>query len=156
MKEQSTDSKKMLCLVMNHWSYLDGRLVPKISKRHFFWGIQNSSHGVADIGLEPHQFFSFWNISTNMVARGVQSFGQNGPWWAGCLKYGQNFLIKFAQTYDTHMLMFIMSLCKFDQESLVITQAACQAWPGKNFGRLLHFFRYSKKKEFGEVLDLYE
>ena len=28
-------------------------------------------------------FFSFWNISTNMVARGIQSFGQNGLWLAG-------------------------------------------------------------------------
>ena len=24
------------------------------------------------IGPEPHHFFSFWNISTNMVARGIQ------------------------------------------------------------------------------------
>ena len=65
-------------LDMNHWSYLDGRLVPKISKRHFFQDIQNSFHGVADIGLEPHQKIFFENISTNMVARGIRSFGTLG------------------------------------------------------------------------------
>ena len=59
-------------LSMNHWSYLDGRLVPKISKRHFFRDIQNSFHGVADIGLEPHQKFFFEKISTNMVTRGIE------------------------------------------------------------------------------------
>ena len=96
--------RHIVLVSMNHWSYLDGRLVPKISKRHFFRDIQNSFHEVTHIGLEPHQIFSFWNISTNMVARGVQSFGRNGPWWAGCLKYGQNFLIKFAQTCDEQML----------------------------------------------------
>ena len=63
---------------MNHWSYLDERLVPKISKRHFFQDIQNSFHGVADIGLEPHQKIFFENISTNMVARGVGNFGTLG------------------------------------------------------------------------------
>ena len=60
---------------MNHWSYLDGRLVPKISKRHIFQDIQNSFDGVADIGLEPHQKIFFENISTYMVARGIGSFG---------------------------------------------------------------------------------
>ena len=83
---------------------LDILLVPKISKRHFFRDIQNSFHEVTHLGLEPHQIFSFWNISTNMVARGVQSFGRNGPWWAGCLKYGQNFFLKFTQTCDEQML----------------------------------------------------
>ena len=63
---------------MNHWSYLDGRLVPKISKRPFFRDIQISSHGVADIDLEPRQKIFFENISTNMVARGVGSFGTLG------------------------------------------------------------------------------
>ena len=57
---------------------LDTLLVPKISKRHFFRDIQNSSYGVADIGLEPHQKKIFKNISTNMVARGVGSFGTLG------------------------------------------------------------------------------
>ena len=63
---------------MNHWSYLDGRLVPKISKRHFFRDIPNSFHGVADIGLEPHQKIFFENVSTNMFARGIGSFGTLG------------------------------------------------------------------------------
>ena len=47
-------------------------------KHHFFQDIQNSFHGVADIGLEPHQKNFFENISTNMVARGVGSFGTLG------------------------------------------------------------------------------
>ena len=69
----------MFWSIMNHWNYLDGRLVPKISKRHFFFrDIQNSLHGVADIGLEPHQKIFFENISTNMVARGIGSFGTLG------------------------------------------------------------------------------
>ena len=68
----------MALLSMNHWSYLDGRLVPKISKRHFFRDIQNSFHGIADIGLEPHQKNFFEKISTNMVARGIGSFGTLG------------------------------------------------------------------------------
>ena len=68
----------MIMLCMNHWICLDGRLVPKISKRHFFQDIQNSFHGVADIGLEPHQKIFFENISTNMVARGIGSFGTLG------------------------------------------------------------------------------
>ena len=56
------------------------------------------------MGPEPHQFFSFLNISTNMVARGIQSFGRNGLWPAGCLRYGQNFFVKFAQTCNEQML----------------------------------------------------
>ena len=62
---------------------LDSALFQKISKHHFFKDIQNFFHWVADVGPEPHQFFFFSNISTNMVARGIQSFGQNGPWLAG-------------------------------------------------------------------------
>ena len=62
---------------------VDALLVRKNQKRHFFRDIGNSFHEVTQIGLEPHQIFSFWNISTNTVARGVQSFGQNGPWLAG-------------------------------------------------------------------------
>ena len=56
------------------------------------------------MGLEPHNFFSVRNTSINTVARGVQSFGKNGPWLAGCLSYGQNFFKKFAQTCDEQML----------------------------------------------------
>ena len=44
-------------------------------KTPFFLDIPNFFHGVADIGLEPHQKFFFENISTNMVARGIRSFG---------------------------------------------------------------------------------
>ena len=69
---------EIVCYSMNYWSYLDGRLVPKISKCHFFRDIQISFHGVADIGLEPHQKISFEKISINMVARGVWNFGTLG------------------------------------------------------------------------------
>ena len=71
----------MLAIVIqfkNHWSYLDGWLIGKISKRHFFQDIQDSFHGVADMGLEPHQKIFWQNISTNVVARGVLSFGTLG------------------------------------------------------------------------------
>ena len=61
----------------------------KISKHHFLKDIENSFHEVTHIGLEPHQFFSFKNISTNTVARDIQSFGWNGPWLAGWLSYSQ-------------------------------------------------------------------
>ena len=59
---------------MNHWSYLDGRLVPKISKRHFFQDIQNSFNGVVDIVLEPHQKNFFENISKSVGATPSRSF----------------------------------------------------------------------------------
>ena len=55
-------------------------------------------------GSRTSPFFSFWNISTNMVARGIQSFGQNGPWLAGWLRNAQNFFVKFAQICDEQML----------------------------------------------------
>ena len=51
-----------------------------------------------------HPVFSFQKISTNMVARGVQSFGQNGPWRAGCLSNGPNFYVNLANTCDEEML----------------------------------------------------
>ena len=69
---------EIVCYSMNYWSYLDGRLVPKISKCHFFQDIQNSFYGVADIVLELHQKKFFLNVSTNMVARGIGSFGTLG------------------------------------------------------------------------------
>ena len=53
---------------------LDRRLVRKISERHFFQDIKNSLHGVTRMGLKPHQIFFQNFFSTNMVARGVQSF----------------------------------------------------------------------------------
>ena len=47
-------------------------------KTPFFRDIQISFHGVADAGLEPHQKIFFEKISTNMVARGIGSFGTLG------------------------------------------------------------------------------
>ena len=73
-------------------------------KAPFFKDIENSFLEVTHIGLEPHQFFSFKNISTNTVARDVQSFGRNGPWLAGWLSYGQIFSSKVAQTFDKQVL----------------------------------------------------
>ena len=55
----------------------------KNSKRHFLEDISKFFQEVTPMGPEPHQFFSFSNISTNMVARGIQSFGQNRSWLAG-------------------------------------------------------------------------
>ena len=63
--------------------YLDTLLVQKISKCHFLKDIEKSFQEVTPMSPEPRYFFSFLNISTNMVARGIQSFGQNGPWLAG-------------------------------------------------------------------------
>ena len=83
---------------------VDLLLVQKISKRHFLRDIEKSFQEVTLMGPEPHHFFSFWNISTNMVARGIQSFGRNGPWLAGWLTNSQNFFLKFAQTWDEQML----------------------------------------------------
>ena len=70
------------------WLYVDIvkvdlLLVQKIQKGHFMGDIEKSFQEVTPMGPEPYQFFSFSNISTNMVARGIQSFGQNGPWLAG-------------------------------------------------------------------------
>ena len=50
---------------------VDLLLVRKISKRHFLRDIEKSYQDVTPIGPEPHHFFPFQNISTNMVARGV-------------------------------------------------------------------------------------
>ena len=94
----------MVYLYMDILKYLDGALVRKISKRHFFEDIWDSFNEGTHIGPEPHQLFSFWDISTNTVARDIQSFGQNGLWQAGCLSFGQNFFVKFAETCDEQML----------------------------------------------------
>ena len=83
---------------------VDALAQQKNSKRHFLEDISKSFQEVTPMGPEPHHFFSFSNISTNMVARGIQSFGQNGPWQAGCLSFGQNFFVKFAKTCDEQML----------------------------------------------------
>ena len=53
---------------------LDGAVVQKISKRHFFQDIKNSFHGVTQICLKPHQNFFQIFFSTYMVARRAQSF----------------------------------------------------------------------------------
>ena len=93
-----------LSLCVDIVKYLDGALVRKISKRHFFEDIWNSFHEGTQMGPEPHQLFSFWDIYTNAVARDIQSFGRNGPWQPGCLSFGQNFFVKFAGTCDEQML----------------------------------------------------
>ena len=63
------------CNESDHGSLaLDSAVVRKISKRHFFQDIKNSLHGVTRMGLKPHQNFFQNFFSTNMVARGVQSF----------------------------------------------------------------------------------
>ena len=57
----SQNNRSFFYLSKNHWIYLDGRLVQKISKRHFFQDIKNSFHGVTQMGLKPHQnFFQFF------------------------------------------------------------------------------------------------
>ena len=62
-------------LMTTHGSLaLDGRLVRKISKCHFFQDIKNSFHGVTQICLKPHQNFFQIFFSTYMVARRAQSF----------------------------------------------------------------------------------
>ena len=53
---------------------LDSAVVRKISKRHFFHDIKNSFHQVTQMGLKPHQNFFQIFFSTNIVARGAQSF----------------------------------------------------------------------------------
>ena len=53
---------------------LEGAVVIKISKRHFFQCMKNSFHCVTQMGLEPYQIFFLIFFSTNMVARGIQSF----------------------------------------------------------------------------------
>ena len=75
-------SKRFLTLFMDILK-VDALARQKNSKRHFLEDISKSFQEVTPMGPEPHQFFSFSNISTNMVARGIQSFGRNGPWLAG-------------------------------------------------------------------------
>ena len=50
----------------------------KNSKRHFLEDISKSFQEVTPMGPQPHQFFSFSNISTNMVARGIQVLAEMG------------------------------------------------------------------------------
>ena len=80
----------------NHGSLaLDSTVVWKISKHHFFSRFKNSFHGVTGMGLKPHRNF-FQNLfSTNMAARGVQSFyileGATGPLIEQWLKFSCQF-----------------------------------------------------------------
>ena len=92
------------CIDRDYLIDLDGQLVRKFSKRRFLKDILISFQWVTQMGLETPQFFSFQNISTNTVARGVQSLGQNWLWWAGWLSKGQNFCVNLAQTLDEQML----------------------------------------------------
>ena len=64
----------VLCNIQHGSLALDGSVIRKISKCYFFQNIKNSFYGVTRMGVKPHQNF-FQNLfSTNMVARGVQSF----------------------------------------------------------------------------------
>ena len=67
-------------------------------------------------GSRTSPFFSFLNISTNMVSRDIQNFSQNRPWQAGWLSNGKKFYLKLAQTCD-------------EQRILAIAQSACLPWP---------------------------
>ena len=78
-----------------------GRLTHlKKFKTQFFRDIEDSFHEVTHLGLELHQFFSFQNISTNVVARAVQSYGRNGSWLASRLSQGQHFFCQIC----THIM----------------------------------------------------
>ena len=83
---------------------VDPQAFQKSSTRHFLRDIEKSFQEITPMGPEPHHFFCFQNISTNTVARGIQSFGQNGLWLAGRLSNGQNLFVKFVQTCDEQML----------------------------------------------------
>ena len=93
------------CILKRGHCKLDGQQAsPKITKCHFLEDNQVSFWWVTGIDLKTTQFFSFQKISTNTVARGVSSFGRNGPWLAGWLSNGQNFFVNLAQTWDEDML----------------------------------------------------
>ena len=62
-----------MSLIMNHWLWMPC-LLQKFQNAIFFQDIKNSFHGVTRIGLESHQKFFQNFLSTNVVARGVQSF----------------------------------------------------------------------------------
>ena len=42
-----------------------------------------------------------------MLARGIQSFDQNGPWQAGGFSNDQNVYLNLEQTYDIHVLKIL-------------------------------------------------
>ena len=95
-----------------------------------------------------------------MVARGVQNFGQNGPWRAGWLSGGQNFSVNFAQAHDEQMLKISeryldSSLNNYwITENLLQQSASCQSFLVKVTNRMLIvatnfwlFSNYSKKNQ---------
>ena len=53
--------KKVPFCISEHGSLaLDGAVVRKILKRHFFQDIKSSFHGVTQMGLKPHHFLSIF------------------------------------------------------------------------------------------------
>ena len=73
-------SKRHECYFLIHGHREGGFTASSKSiKPPFLRGIEKSFQEATPMGPEPHQFLFFWNISTNMVAWGIQSFGQNGP-----------------------------------------------------------------------------
>ena len=58
---------------MDHWLWIPHSF-KKFQNAIFFQDIKSSFHGVTQMGLKPHQNFFQKFFSTNMVARGVQSF----------------------------------------------------------------------------------
>ena len=94
----------------------------KIWKRHFFADIQNSFQQVTGNGLKPTQFFSFQNISTNKVPRGVQSLGRNWLWLAGWLGNCKNFFVNLAQICDKQMLKISERYLDFSLSNGQITE----------------------------------
>ena len=61
------------CLCMIEHGHREGgpTACSKNFKTPFLRDIEKSFQEVTPMGPEPHHFFSFWNISTNMVARGI-------------------------------------------------------------------------------------
>ena len=91
---------------------LDASAWWKFSERHFLKDIWNSFHEATQIGPELHQLFSFWDISTNTVARGIRSFGRNRLWLADWLSYSQFFL--------SNLHRLVMKKCWKFQEVILI------------------------------------
>ena len=105
---------------------VDPQAFPKNQKRHFFRDIEKSFQGVTPKGPEPHQFFSFWNISTNTIARDVQwtHVGQMDSCWTTWVHWLQQIFshlslnqkwIEISAWNFQHL--FITCLCKFDKKT---------------------------------------
>ena len=66
-----------------------------------------------------------------MVARGIQSFGRNGPWRAGCASNGLNFKVNLAHACDEQILKIserYLDSCLNNQyitENLLQQSASC-------------------------------